>query len=94
MSQIKCNKCGNYFEQTVKVQKLGKKENRMWASIGIECPHCKSFFHSYFTHDKLEKRRKKLKKIKNENRFRIEQARIKEYHQAEQERAKELFLDK
>lgn len=89
---ITCNQCKEGFllsDNTV-TRDLGRHQNRSWFQAGIECPHCKTFFHSFYTHDKLEKRKTKLKKMTG-HKLNIEKLRIKGYHSRVQQEAKELF---
>ncbi len=53
-----CNICKVAF----KISLISKPMSNDFIDIGIECPN-KHFFHSYYDHPKLEKRRLKLEEI-------------------------------
>lgn len=56
--QVDCNKCGKEFE--FKPQQQQHNENVI--EIGLKCPHCEEWFHSYFLTPQLLKIQEGLKK--------------------------------
>ena len=73
------------------IKQLGKINNRSWGQVGIKCSQCATFYPSYYTHDKIEKRRAKLKKIKQPGKLTAERQRIEQYHNLTQIQAAKLF---
>jgi len=61
---VLCVACGKQFLQleNSKAIDLGLVKGRTWRRIGLECPHCQTFYHGFFTNDLLDRRRKLIKK--------------------------------
>jgi len=54
---IICDNC----KRQVKTIQSNKPFKNDFIDVGLECPHCETFYHSYYDHPKLQARRKKLK---------------------------------
>jgi len=90
---VPCSGCGQNIHTTndqVEIP-LEKFHNRQWSKVGLECPHCTRFHFGYYNHDKIEKRRAKLKKIKDSEKLKREKERLKQYHLNVQQAGKILF---
>ncbi len=57
--KVECNTCKVEFE----INQVQKPMLQDFIDIGLQCPNG-HFFHSFYDHPKLEKRRLKLRKIK------------------------------
>lgn len=91
-SFVPCASCGQnvHTKDDVTVVMLGKHHNREWLKVGLKCPHCNHFHFGYYNHDKIEKRRSKLKKMTG-TKLEHAKARLKQYHQSVQTAGKILF---
>lgn len=58
--KIKCNACEKELEVSKNTIEIKHKEI---TQLGIKCPHCLTFYHSFFLNKNLVALQKKLKKV-------------------------------
>lgn len=58
---VECTNCRKQFNTKANVK---ERRTAKVIDIGLECPHCKYFFHSYYLTPDLIKRQRGLKKLR------------------------------
>lgn len=84
--KIDCNKCGKEFEFEPKQRQY----NENVREIGLKCPHCGEWFHSYFLTPKLLKMQERLKKNRKRGKIR---AYAKEFAKVQSELRKRYSIE-
>lgn len=63
---VECNNCKKDFDTKINIK---KKRKEKIIDVGLECPHCKYFFHSYYLSSDLIKKQKALRKIRGNSQY-------------------------
>lgn len=81
---VVCNNCQKEFDMVTNTQRIKKAQI---TDIGLKCPHCKFFFHSYYLNTELIRKQKLLRKLRNNPiLFKNKQAKYKKIFDAAQEK--------
>lgn len=64
IKNVLCPNCQKYSSLKDSLQRRPLKGNKTVTDVGIACPHCEHFTHSYFDTPKIRRRRKRLKKAR------------------------------
>lgn len=81
-----CNNCRKEFDILTNIKRIYKAKI---IDIGLACPHCQTFFHSYYLNKNLVKKQKALKNFRtNPKLFKTKQSRYTKLFNAFQEKYK------
>lgn len=90
---ITCDNCGKQFPNVRSIYKvidLGTIKQKQWQSVGLECPHCQTFYHSYYTNDVMERHLARVKKLTGLDR-QVEMVKIRSLRAKTDQQGKKLF---
>jgi hypothetical protein len=59
---VQCTHCQKRFALAGNLERRPLASNRQVVDVGLACPHCRHFVHSYFDTPKIRRGRKSLKK--------------------------------
>lgn len=84
--KVSCNKCGKEFDFLPKQ----RQRNKNITEIGLECPHCEEWFHSYFLTPVLIRMQATLKRNRKRRNIR---AYAKEFEKVQSELRKRYKIE-